>query len=207
MKNILYVILVSLFSLTVISCTKKSSDISSSIISVRESSDISSSTTKEIEGTWVTNCNTATWNKQHYVIETITVSGSAFLWKWDEYFDSSCSDVYMIWTNKYSSLSLTNGVTFDDGIKGSQFTMNVDSQEGLMKTEAAVTDYNNWNWCGFSDWVLNTAKDYSGKKCGNNESYPARNATVNGVYKLDESSLLITKDSTTSVGSTVFIKQ
>jgi len=154
----------------------------------------------------VTNCNTATWNKQHYVIETITVSGSAFLWKWDEYFDSSCSDVYMIWTNKYSSLSLTNGVTFDDGIKGSQFTMNVDSQEGLMKTEAAVKDYNNWNWCGFSDWVLNTAKDYSGKTC-NNVSYPAKNATISGVYKLDESSLLITKDSTTSVGSTVFIKQ
>ena len=97
MKNILYVILVSLFSLTVISCAKKSSDIR---ISVQESSEVSSSTIKEIEGTWVTNCNTATWNKQHYVIETITVSGSAFLWKWDEYFDSSCSDVYMIWTRR-----------------------------------------------------------------------------------------------------------
>ncbi len=206
MKKILHVILVSFLVSASFPVLKKSSDISSAIISVQESSDISSSTTKEIEGTWVTNCNTATWNKQHYVIETITVSGSAFLWKWDEYFDSSCSDVYMIWTNNYSSLSLTNGVTFDDGIKGSQFTMNVDSQEGLMKTEAAVKDYNNWNWCGFSDWVLNTAKDYSGKTC-NNVSYPAKNATISGVYKLDESSLLITKDSTTSVGSTVFIKQ
>jgi len=207
MKNILHITLILFFSLTIFSCAKKSSDISISKISVQGSSEVSSSTIKEIEGTWVTNCNTATWNKQHYVIETITVSGSAFLWKWDEYFDSSCSDVYMIWTNNYSSLSLTNEVTFDDGSKGSQFTMKVDSQEGLMKTESAVKDYNNWNWCGISDWELNTAKDYSGKKCGNNESYPARNATVNGVYKLDERSLLITKDSKTSVDSTVFIKQ
>ena len=207
MKNILHITLIFFLSLTIFSCAKKSSDISIPKISVQGSSEVSSSTIKEIEGTWMTNCNTASWNKQHYVIETITVSGSVFLWKWDEYFDSSCSDVYMIWTNNYSSLSLTNEVTFDDGSKGSQFTMKVDSQEGLMKTEAAVKDYNNWNWCGFSDWVLNTAKDYSGKKCGNNQSYPARNATVNGVYKLDESSLLITKDSTTSVGSTVFIKQ
>ena len=196
MKNILHITLILFFSLTIFSCAKKSSDISISKISVQGSSEVSSSTIKEIEGTWVTNCNTATWNKQHYVIETITVSGSSFLWKWDEYFDSSCSDVYMIWTNN-----------FDDGSRGSQFTMKVDSQEGLMKTEAAVKDYNNWNWCGFSDWALNTAKDYSGKKCGNNESYPAKNATVNGVYKLGESSLLITKDSTTSVDSTVFVKQ
>ena len=96
MKKILHVILVSFFSLSVISCAKKSSDISSAIISVQESSEVSSLTIKEIEGTWVTNCNTATWNKQHYVIETITVSGSGLVWKWDEHSDSSCSNDYII---------------------------------------------------------------------------------------------------------------
>ena len=75
-----------------------------------------------------------------------------------------------------------------------------------MQTEAAATDHNNWAFCGDSDWALNTAKDYSGKTC-DGETYPAKNATISGVYKLDGSSLLINTDNITSVGSTVFTKQ
>ena len=49
MKNILHITLILFFSLTIFSCTKKSSDISISVISVQESSEVSSSTIKEIE--------------------------------------------------------------------------------------------------------------------------------------------------------------
>ena len=57
-----------------------------------------------------------------------------------------------------------------------------------------------------SELALNTAKDYSGKTC-DGVTYPAKNATISGVYKLDGSSLLINTDNITSVGSTVFTKQ
>ena len=75
-----------------------------------------------------------------------------------------------------------------------------------MQTAAAETDYNNIIWCGYSDWALNTTKDYTGKTCGSTD-YAAANTNIYGVYKLDGSSLLINTDNITSVGSTVFTKQ
>ena len=189
MKNF-YIILILFLSFTIYSCAKKS-----------DSS--SSSSTTELEGTWVSSCYSK-WDT--YWIKTWTFTGSALVVKWDEYSDSSCATDYAIWTDTYSSFSKGNEATLDNGSTGRKFTMKVDSLEGLMQTAAAVTYYNNYVLCVDSEWVLNTAKDYSGKTC-NNVSYPAKNATISGVYKLDESSLLITKDSTTSVGSTVFIKQ
>ena len=201
-----FILIVSI-ALLVSSCAKSDDSktaTTSSTDDTTSSSDDSSSTT-ELEGTWVTSCNTASWDNNYYVIETITVSGSALVWKWDEHSDSSCSNDYILWTDNHSSLSLGNEVTLDNGSKATKFTMKVDSLEGLMKTSAAATDYNNYVWCGDSDWALNTAKDYSGKTC-NGVTYPAKNATISGVYKLDGSSLLINTDNITSVGSTVFTK-
>ena len=34
-------------------------------------------TNTELEGTWVTSCNTASWSNTEYVIEPITGTGSA----------------------------------------------------------------------------------------------------------------------------------
>ena len=202
-----FVLIVSI-AVIVSSCAKSDDSKTASTDNTNSSSDDSSNnstSTSELEGTWVTSCNTTSWANNHYVIETITVSGSGLVWKWDEHSDSSCSNDYIIWTDNHSSLSLGNEVTLDNGSKATKFTMKVESLEALMKTSAAATDYNNYVWCGDSDWALNTAKDYSGKTC-NNVSYPAKNATISGVYKLDGSSLLINTDNITSVGSTVFTK-
>ena len=73
-------------------------------------------------------------------------------------------------------------------------------------TADVVTTLNTYSYCGDSDWALNTVKDYSGKSC-DGVTYPAKNTTISGVYKLDGSSLLINTDNITSVGSTVFTKQ
>ena len=186
MRNI-YIILILIFSFTIFSCAKK---------------DESSSTT-ELEGAWVSSCHSK-WSS--YWIKTWTFTGSALVVKWDEHSDSSCATDYAIWTDTYSSFSIGNEATLDNGSTGRKFTMKVDSLEGLMQTAAAVTYYNNYVRCGDSDWALNTTKDYSGKTC-DNVAYPAKNATVSGVYKLDGSSLLINTDNITSVGSTVFTKQ
>ena len=202
-----FVLIVSI-AVIVSSCAKSDDSKTASTDNTNSSSDDSSNNSTsnaELEGTWVTSCNTTSWNNNHYVIETITVSGSGLVWKWDEHSDSSCSNDYIIWTDNHSSLSLGNEVTLDNGSKATKFTMKVESLEALMKTSAAATDYNNYVWCGDSDWALNTSKDYSGKTCSG-ETYPAKNATISGVYKLDGSSLLINTDNITSVGSTVFTK-
>ena len=198
MRNI-YIILILIFSFTIFSCAKKD-----------ESS--STTSTTELEGAWVSSCYSK-WSS--YWIKTWTFTGSALVVKWDEYSDSSCATDYAIWTDTYSSFSIGNEATLDNGSTGRKFTMKVDSLEGLMQTAAAVTYYNNYVLCVDSEWVLNTAKDYSGKTCGSTD-YPAANTNIYGMYLLEGNSLLISditsssspiQDNVSSVDSMVLTKQ
>ena len=131
--------------------------------------------------------------------------------KYEYHSDSSCANDSYSFDATYSSLSIGDAMTFDtygsSGGSGHRITMTIETNTFTSLSASDVTWSNSNSWCGETDWVLNTAKDYSGKKCGNNESYPAKNATISGVYKLDGSSLLINTDNITSVGSTVFTKQ
>ena len=198
MRNI-YIILILIFSFTIFSCAKKD-----------ESS--STTSTTELEGAWVYSCYSK-WDT--YWIKTWTFTGSALVVKWDEYSDSSCATDYAIWTDTYSSFSIGNEATLDNGSTGRKFTMKVDSFVGSLQTAAAVTDHNSWNFCGYSDWALNTTKDYTGKTCGGTD-YAAANTNIYGVYLLEESSLLISditsssspiQDNVSSVDSMVLTKQ
>ena len=196
MRNI-YIILILIFSFTIFSCAKKD-----------ESS--STTSTTELEGAWVSSCYSK-WDT--YWIKTWTFTGSALVVKWDEHSDSSCATDYAIWTDTYSSFSIGNEATLDNGSTGRKFTMKVDSFVGSMQTAAAVTYYNNLNYCG-SDWALNTTKDYTGKTCGSTD-YAAANTNIYGVYLLEGSSLLISditsssspiQDNVSSVDSMVLTK-
>jgi hypothetical protein len=203
-KVFIYIILISLFSLTILSCAKKSSD-------------ESSSSTTELEGAWASSCGVTSWDNSHYVIKTWTFTGSALVVKWDEYSDSSCATDWAIWTDTYSSFSIGNEATLDNGSTGRKFTMKVDSFVVSMQTAAAVTAYNGWSWCGYSDFALNTTKDYTGKTCGGNDyAYAAANTNIYGVYLLEGSSLLMSnilsssspyQDNVSSVDSMVLTKQ
>ena len=197
MRNI-YIILILIFSFTIFSCAKKD-----------ESS--STTSTTELEGAWVSSCFSK-WDT--YWIKTWTFTGSALVVKWDEYSDSSCATDYAIWTDTYSSFSIGNEATLDNGSTGRKFTMKVDSFVGSMQTAAAVTDYNNINFC-FSDWALNTTRDYTGKTCGSTD-YMAANTNIYGMYLLEGNSLLISditsssspiQDNVSSVDSMVLTKQ
>ena len=199
MKNI-YIILILFFSFTIYSCAKKS--------------DTSSTTTTntELYGAWVSSCHSA-WSS--YWIKTWTFTGSALVVKWDEHSDSSCATDYVIWTDTYSSFSIGNEATLDNGSTGRKFTTKVVSFVGSMQTAAAVTEYNNISFCGYSDWALNTTKDYTGETCGSTD-YAAANTNIYGVYLLEGSSLLIYdvsslsspyQDNVSSVDSMVLTKQ
>jgi len=197
MKNI-YIILILFLSFTIYSCAKKS--------------DSPTTTATELEGAWVSSCYSK-WS--NYWIKTWTFTGSDLVVKWNEYSDSSCATDYVIWTDTYSSFSIGNEATLDNGSTGRKFTTKVVSFVGSMQTAAAVTEYNNISFCGYSDWALNTTKDYTGETCGSTD-YAAANTNIYGVYLLEGSSLLISdvsslsspyQDNVSSVDSMVLTKQ
>ena len=197
MKNF-YIILILFLSFTIYSCAKKS--------------DSPTTTATELEGAWVSSCHSA-WSS--YWIKTWTFTGSALVVKWDEHSDSSCATDYVIWTDTYSSFSIGNEATLDNGSTGRKFTTKVVSFVGSMQTAAAVTEYNNISFCGYSDWALNTTKDYTGETCGSTD-YAAANTNIYGVYLLEGNSLLISditsssspiQDNVSSVDSMVLTKQ
>ena len=201
MKKMIYILVISFLSFTLFSCAKKS-DTSST------------TTTTELEGAWASSCGVTSWDNSHYHIKTWTFTGSALVVKWDEYSDSSCATDYAIWTDTYSSFSIGNEATLDNGSTGRKFTMKVDSFVVSMQAAAAVTDHNSWSWCGYSDYALNTTKDYTGKTCGSTD-YMAANTNIYGMYLLEGNSLLISditsssspiQDNVSSVDSMVLTK-
>ena len=174
MKNI-YIILILIFSFTIISCAKKS-DTSST-----------TTTTTEIEGTFLTNCFQY---GSFYTIQTITVTGTDVVVKYEWHTDSSCSTDYALWEDTYDSLSIGDEVTFSDATKGHKFTLEVVSFKLTPQSASAVSTVNTANFCGYSDWALNTAKDYSGKTCAST-AYAVANTSVQGLYNLVGNNLFI----------------
>jgi hypothetical protein len=180
MKNI-YIILILIFSFTISSCAKKS-DTSST-----------TSVTTVIEGTFLTNCFQS---GSFYNIQTITVTGTDVVVKYEWHTDSSCSTDYALWEDKYDSLSIGDEVTFADDTKGHKFTMEVVSFKLTVQSATSLNIVNTAVHCGYSDWVLNTAKDYTGKTCGST-AHVVANTSVQGLYNLVGNNLFLGSLNTT----------
>ena len=180
MKNI-YIILIFIFSFTIISCAKKS--------------DTSSTTTAttEVEGTFLTNCFQS---GSYYNIQTITVTGTDVVVKTESHTDSSCSTDFAMWEDTYDSLSIGDEVTFSDYTKGHKFTLEVVSFKFTPQSASAVSTVNTADFCGYSDWALNTAKDYSGITCAGT-AYAVANTSVQGLYNLVGNNLFLGSLNTT----------
>ena len=173
MKNI-YIILILIFSFTIISCAKKS-DTSST------------TTTTEVEGTWLTNCFQS---GDYYHIHSATVTGTDVVVKYEWHTDSGCSTDYVMWEDTYDSLSIGDEVTFSDATKGHKFTLEVVSFKLTPQTATSTSDLNTSVYCGDTDWALNTAKDYTGKTCSST-AYAVANTSVQGLYNLVGNNLFI----------------
>ena len=174
-------------SFTILSCAKKSSTSSTA------------TTTTELEGTWVTNCYAS---GSSYYIQTIIVSGTDISKKKEQHTDSSCSTDYVLWEDTYDSLSIGDEVTFADNTKGHKFTSEVVSFKLTLQNASAVSTSNTADLCGYSDWALNNAKDYTGKTCGST-AYPVANTSIQGLYNLVGNNLFIGTLSTTGSYPTV----
>ena len=167
MKNI-YIILILFLSFIIISCAKKS-DTSST-----------TTTTTELEGTWVTNCYAS---GSTYYIQTVIVSGTDISHKNEQHTDSSCSTDNGTWIDTYSSLSIGDNVTFVSGSTGHYFSVAVSTFTYTPTLASDVSAMNASSWCGYSNWTINTVKDYTGKTCGS-KSYSVANTTYLGLYML-----------------------
>ena len=175
MKNF-YIILILFLSFTIYSCAKKSDSSSSS------------STTTELEGTWLASCFSS---GSYYKIDTLTVSGTGMEYKSERHSDSSCSsDNYtQEWT--YSSLSIGDAATFESGTKtGAYFSMTVSGVTETQNNSYEVTWANGGSgYCGYSDWELNVAKDFTGKTCGST-TFASANTKLLGLYKNESSNTI-----------------
>ena len=172
MKKMLYVLVITLLSFTIYSCAKKS-----------DSS--SSSSTTELEGTWKSSCVSS---GSSYLIKTLTVSGTNWTDKWEYHTDSSCANDKYSYDSTFSSLSIGNVVTFDEGETGHKLTMTIDTNTYTSLSASDVTWNNSNSWCGETDWVLNTPQSIAGKTCGSTAAWNT-NITIYGLYMFDGNKL------------------
>jgi len=200
MKKLIYVLMISLLSLTIFSCAKKS-DTSST------------TTTTQVEGTWSAACYVNTDNRSYK--NTITVSGTDVIAKYEVHSDSSCNTDIWNWEDTYSSLSIGDEVSFSSGATGHEFTLNVVSFTLAVQTTAIISDLNTTSSCGVY-WELGKATDITGKTCSSNTgstTYDVANTTYLGLYKLVGNNLFLsvfnsTGTYPTSVSNTItYVKQ
>ena len=174
MKNILYVLFLAGLSLALFSCSSNSST-------------SSTASTTEVEGTWITSCFQS---GSYYRIQTITITGTDVVAKYEFHTDSSCSTDYLFYEDTYSSLAIGDSVTFSSGSTGHKFSLNVVSFKTTLQVASLVSASNTASYCGFSDWELNTVKDYTGKTVSS-ILYPVANTTFLGMYKLVGNNLFL----------------
>ena len=201
MKNI-YIILILIFSFTILSCAKKS-----------DSSSSSSSTT-ELEGTWTVSCYAS---GDYYLIKTITVTGTTLVEKYEYHSDSSCTTDLNTWETSHVSLSIGDEQTFatygSSGGTGHQFTTTLSENTNTPHTSSLVSWDNTNSWCGLTGWELNTPQSIAGKTCGSTD-YWSKETAVYGMYILDGSKFMPSwtssssyPDSVSSETSNTFVKQ
>ena len=175
MKNILYVLLLTGLSITLISCAKKTTTSSTT------------TTTTELEGTWITSCYAS---GSVYFLQTLIVSGTDLTRIFKVYTNSTCSTDNGIWIDTFSSLSIGDNVTFVSGSTGHYFSLAVSTFTYTPTLASDVSAMNASSWCGYSNWTINTVKDYTGKTCGST-SYHVANTTYLGLYMLVGNNLFL----------------
>ena len=175
MKNILYVLLLTGLSITLISCAKKTTTSSTT------------TTTTELEGTWITSCYAS---GSVYFLQTLIVSGTDLTRIFKVYTNSTCSTDNGIWIDTFSSLSIGDNVTFTSGSTGHKFSVAVSTFTYTPTLASDVSAMNASSWCGYSNWTINTVKDYTGKTCGST-SYHVANTTYLGLYMLVGNNLFL----------------
>ena len=113
----------------------------------------------------------------------IVVTGTDAVETDEVHSDTTCSTDAWTFEYTYSSLTIEDEVTFNDGTKGHKFSVDIQSYKYTQQRSDGVISLNSASTCGYNDWVINTAKDVTGLTCGST-TYPVKNTTGRGLYNL-----------------------
>ena len=161
-------------------------------------------------GTYLSACGS---NKQQEKVVITDGSGGSVYANWYKisHSDSACSTVLK--TIQYNHTAGAMGDTTDDDgnsvSKVSLVTVNVTATLNSTYTSSANDD----SWCGFSNWVADTAKDITGQDCTNSlsESFSSTLTEKYDIWYLNGTSFQKSEESTegypTTLDETVYIKQ
>ena len=155
MNKVLYIILISLFSLTILSCAKKSSTSSST-----SSSSTTENTTTAYDGTYNSVCPSN--EKRKY---TRVFSGTNMKVITKDYNEDGCSTREGEHVS-YSTFTLGDNVTVtknsdNSSVSAQKITITKTKHTYMFMKDDDTNSANSASSCGFSDWEINVAKDVS----------------------------------------------
>ena len=155
MNKVLYIILISLFSLTILSCAKKSSTSSST-----SSSSTTENTTTAYDGTYNSVCPSN--EKRKY---TRVFSGTNMELITKDYNEDGCSTREGEHVS-YSTFTLGDNVTVtknsdNSSVSAQKITITKTKHTYMFMKDDDTNSANSTSACGFSDWETNVAKDVS----------------------------------------------
>ena len=151
MSKILYIILISLFSQTILSCAKKSSTSSSST---------TDNTTTAYDGTYNSVCPS---NEQRKYTRVFSGTNMKLITK--DYNEDGCSTREGEHVS-YSTFTLGDNVTVtknsdNSSVSAQKITITKTKHTYMFMKDDDTNSANSSSACGFSDWETNVAKDIS----------------------------------------------
>ena len=167
MNKVLNIILISLFSLTILSCAKKSSTSSSST---------TDNTTTAYDGTYNSVCPS---NEQRKYTRVFSGTNMKLITK--DYNEDGCSTREGEHVS-YSTFTLGDNVTVtknsdNSSVSAQKITITKTKHTYMFMKDDDTNSANSTSACGFSDWETNVAKDISS---GINKSGCASDVTAIG---------------------------
>ncbi len=155
MNKVLYIILISLFSLTILSCAKKSSTSSST-----SSSSTTDNTTTAYDGTYNSVCPS---NEQRKYTRVFSGTNMKLITK--DYNEDGCSTREGEHVS-YSTFTLGDNVTVtknsdNSSVSAQKITITKTKHTYMFMKDDDTNSANSASSCGFSDWEINVAKDVS----------------------------------------------
>ena len=174
-----------------------------------ESETTSEEVLSELEGEWITNCYQVS---TLYVVRKATISGDSVRLLSEFHTDENCSSDYYTDEENDTSLKVGSEVILSDGSSARRYTIDLQSLKITPQSSTVVSILNSSSFCGFSDWALNTPKDYTGLTC-NEVAYSPKNTMYFGLYKVVGNNAFLGSARTdgtypTSVSTdTIYVKQ
>jgi hypothetical protein len=154
-----------------------------------ETTTVATGSLSDIEGTWVSGCNTGTGGNPQ--IRTVTFSGTTYTHQQKDYGDTSCSSENYVVEATYNNLTAGSQTTLYNAESGFYLTATVQTLTWTMKTSTMANYANSQSICGITSWQPNEAVSIAGiANCGGSDQ-PSQGTAYTDKYKVSGTSLIL----------------